>query len=97
MKKLIASIAAAAFAAGATADGFYHGFAEGNPDLLANRVAADSVVAAQPGVGDSLDRYHGLDDGNSDLFKTPRDSWAQSNSENPDIYGGFRGSPSLGY
>lgn len=97
MKTLLVSIATAAFAAGVAADDFYHGFAAGNPDLGMGPGSYESVVAVQPGIGDSLDRYHGLDDGNPDLFRTPHDDADQPFSKNPDIYGGFRGSPSLTY
>jgi hypothetical protein len=97
MKTLLVSIATAAFAAGAAADDFYHGFAAGNPDLSMGPGSNETFVAGQPGVGDSLDRYHGLDDGNPDLFRTPSTDADQRFSKNPDIYGGFRGSPSLTY
>jgi hypothetical protein len=97
MKTLLVSLATAAFAAGVAADDFYHGFAAGNPDLAMGPGSDESVVAVQPGVGDSLDRYHGLDEGNPDLFRTPRDDADRPFSKNPDIYGGFRGSPSLTY
>lgn len=96
MKTLLAAIATAAFAAGATADNFYHGLAKGNPALYPYQATTDSVVAAQPGVGDSFDRYHGLEAGNEDLFGTPTDSGDQPFSKNPNVYGGFRG-PSLTY
>jgi hypothetical protein len=96
MKTLFAAVVMAAFAAGAMADSFYQGFATGNPDLNRDRVAESPVVAAQPGVGDSLDRYHGLDEGNGDLFRTPVDAGSQTFTNNPDIYGRFRG-PGLTY
>ncbi|MFY9973698.1 MAG: hypothetical protein WAK53_05555 [Chromatiaceae bacterium] len=98
MKTLLAAIATAAFAAGAAAadDTFYHGWAEGNPDLLPAADAMESVVATQPGVGDTFDRYHGLEAGNDDLFGTPRDKGDQRFSKNPNVYGGFRG-PSATY
>jgi hypothetical protein len=96
MKTLIAAVAMAAFAAGATADSVYYGFANGNPDLNRGRLAESSVVAAQPGVGDSLNRYHGLDEGNGDLFRTPMDTGSQSFTRNPDIYDRFR-EPGLAY
>lgn len=96
MKTLIAAVAMAAFAAGAAADSIYYGFANGNPDLNRGRLVESSVVAAQPGVGDSLNRYHGLDEGNSDLFRTPTDTVSQSFTMNPNIYGEFR-DPGLTY
>lgn len=97
MKTLLAVIATAALAAGAAAeDSFYHGWAEGNPDLLPAAEGMESVVAAQPGVGDTFDRYQGLEAGNQDLFGTPKDSGDQVFSKNPNIYGGFRG-PSITY
>ena len=91
MKTLRVFLATTAFAAGASADSFYHEFAQGNQDLRATPVIMDSVVAAQPGVGDSFDRYHGLDEGNGDLFSTPGNSGEQPFSKDPDIYGGFYG------
>jgi hypothetical protein len=96
MKTLIVAVAMAAFAGGATAESFYYGLASGNPDLNRGRLAESPVVAAQPGVGDSLNRYHGLDDGNEDLFRTPMDSGSQSFTTNPNIYGEF-GDPGLTY
>ena len=99
-KTLIAAvgfISTGVFAAGAAADSVYYGLANGNPDLIAPQGTMNSVVAAQPGVGDNFDRYHGLDEGNGDLFGTPRTSGDQPFSSNPNISGGFRGSPSLSY
>ncbi len=90
MKILLAAFVTTAFAAGAMADDIYYGFAKGNPDLNKGRLANNPVVAVQPGVGDSLDPYHGLDDGNADLFRTPKDEGARSISENPAIFSGFR-------
>lgn len=90
MKILLAAVVTTAFAAGAMADDIYNGLAKGNPDLNRGRLANPPVVAVQPGVGDSLNRYHGLDEGNSDLFRTPKNEGAWSFSENPDIFGGFR-------
>jgi len=89
MKTLLAAIATAAFAAGAAADSFYHGFAEGNPDLDAYSATTDSVVGVQPGVGDSLKWHQGLAAGKDNLFGTPRDSGDQSLSKYPNIYGAF--------
>ena len=40
----------------------------------------------QPGVGDSTNRYHGLDDGNSDLFKADQSSGLADSGDAPDIY-----------
>lgn len=91
MKIFLAAVVTAAFAAGAMADDIYFGLSEGNSDLNRGRLANTPVVAVQPGVGDSLDRYHGLDEGNGDLFRTPKNEGAWSFSENPDIYGRFRG------
>lgn len=90
MKILLAAVVTAAFAASAMADDIYNGLAKGNPDLNRGRLANPPVVAVQPGVGDSLNIYHGLDDGNADLFRTPKDEGARSFSENPDIFSGLR-------
>lgn len=89
MKTLLAAIATAAFAAGAAADSFYHGFAQGNPDLEAYQATTDSVVAVQPGVGDSLPWHQGREAGKDDLFGTSRDRGDASLSKTPNIYGAF--------
>jgi hypothetical protein len=89
MKTLLAAIATAAFAAGAAADSFYHGFGKDNPDLEAYQATTNSVVGVQPGVGDSLKWHPGFEAGKDNLFGTPRDRGDQSSSKYPNIYGAF--------
>ena len=48
----------------------------------------------QPGVGDSINRYNGLDDGNSDLFKADNSGRTDS-GDAPDIYLGIGSNPDL--
>ena len=47
----------------------------------------------QPCVGDSLNRYHGLDDGNADLFKADQSTGLTDSGYAPDIYMGIAGNP----
>ena len=95
MKRLLAVIASSVFAAGVTAADFYHGFSgDGNSDLSTQRYSADDFSGVQPSVGDSVDRYHGLADGNSDLFKSNLTARTDSGND-PDIYRGFSGNSDL--
>ena len=87
MKTLITAIAAALFATGVGAADVYQGLDRGNSDLSTVRTAAADRVGVQPGVGDSLDRYHGWADGNSDLFKIDRGGRTGSGTD-PDILHG---------
>jgi hypothetical protein len=93
MNRLTAAIAATLFVTAAGADDIYQGFAAGNPDLRAeaNDFIGDTVI--QRGVGDSIDRYQGLADGNDDLF--PRFEAPVNDAEGPHFYGGFEGNPDL--
>lgn len=97
IRTLFAALATTVFTFGVVADDSYHNLSKGNPDLFGAQVTEGSVIAVQPGVGDNLNRYHGLDEGNPDLFRTNRGSWAQSDSDNPDIYNGFGGGPDTSY
>lgn len=51
----------------------------------------------QPGVGSAIDRYHGLADGNPDLFAVDIGQPGRAGVERPDIYGPFGKSPDLSY
>lgn len=94
MKSLTAAVAATLFAAGVGAADLYHGLDEGNSDLSSLRSTSGSVVATQPGVGDSVDRYQGWADGNPDLFEVDPSGPTDSGSD-PDIYMNLSGSPDL--
>ncbi|MGB5831729.1 MAG: hypothetical protein WBG92_07035, partial [Thiohalocapsa sp.] len=79
MKILITAVAATLFTAAATtvsAADVYQGFA-GNPDLVRQYNAVETV-AVQPGIGSDIDSYHGIADGNSDLFNVVIDGPANS-------------------
>jgi hypothetical protein len=67
MKTIITAVAATLFTAGISAADFYSGLDEGNMDLTGKSFGSE-VTGAPPGVGDSFDRYHGLSEGNPDLF-----------------------------
>ena len=47
-----------------------------------------------PSLSKSIDRYHGLDDGNSDLFKADN-SVRTDSGDDPDIYTDVSRSPDL--
>ena len=94
MKLILATAAAALFAANVGAGDFYHGLEQGNSDLSTQRVSAEDFVGVQPSIGDSVSRYHGWDDGNPDLFKADR-SGPSGATSNPDIYKGLAGNPDL--
>ncbi|MEA3277132.1 MAG: hypothetical protein U9Q81_17970, partial [Pseudomonadota bacterium] len=70
MKTIITAIAATLFTAGVSASDVYYGLEKGNPDLSTQPASGEGFVGVQPGVGDSIDRYHGWADGNPDLFKS---------------------------
>ena len=92
MKTIIATIAATLFATGASAVEIYQGL--GSPDLSNQRVSAQDFAGVQPSIGDRVDLYHGLADGNADLFKTER-SGPSDSGDAPDIYSSFSGNPDL--
>ena len=96
MKTIITAIAASLFAVSVNATDFYNGLDAGNPDLSTQRVSASDFVGVQPGVGDSLNRYHGLDDGNADLFKADNSGRTDS-GDAPDIYMGIAGNADLNF
>jgi hypothetical protein len=94
--KTIITVAAVLFAAGVSADDFYNGLADGNPDLFDSHQSSGAATATQPSVGDSFDRYQGLADGNPDLFRSDR-SGPTDSGEDPDIYMNASGNPDLKY
>jgi hypothetical protein len=94
MKTIITTAAAALFAANVGAVEIYDFLGQGNPDLSPQRVGADDFVGVQPSVGDSIDHYHGLADGNADLFKADRRPPTDS-GERPDIHMSLGGNPDL--
>jgi hypothetical protein len=59
-------------------------------------LSAEDFAGVQPGVGDSIDRYHGLADGNPDLFKAPV-AGSMDSGEDPDIYPALSGNRDLSY
>ncbi len=69
MKTLLTAVSASFFSLTVSAADIYQDLGHGNPDLPVKRAMTDEYVGTQPGVGDSFDRYHGLADGNPDLFK----------------------------
>ena len=96
MKTIITTVAATLFAANINAIEIYHDFGVGNSDLSPQRVSTEDFAGMQPSVGDSVDRYHGLADGNPDLFKADR-SGPTDTGDNPDIYRGLSGNPDLSF
>ncbi|MGB5830501.1 MAG: hypothetical protein WBG92_00720 [Thiohalocapsa sp.] len=97
MKTLITAIAATLFTAAATtvsAAEVYQGFA-GNPDLI-HQYNAVETVAVQPGIGSDVDRYHGIADGNSDLFNVMIEG-PTNGGDPPRIYSGAQGNPDLSF
>ena len=92
--KTIITAAAVLLAANVSAADFYQGLEQGNSDLSTQHVSASDFNGVQPSVGDSVDRYHGLAEGNPDLFKgdgrqpiesTGRPDIYMNASENPDL------------
>jgi hypothetical protein len=93
MKTIIIAAAFAALTSGiASAD--YEGLLRGNPD--ASVYSHDSeMLGVRPGVGASFDVYHGLADGNPNLFQS-REHTGEA-GERPNIYRHFRANPDLTY
>ena len=96
MKTIIATAAAALFAANVNAVEIYYGLDEGNSDLSVRAFSAEDFAGVQPSIGDSFDRYHGLSDGNHDLFRGDGILERESTGR-PDIYMGLGGTPDLQY
>ena len=95
MKTIITAIAASLFTISVNAADVYNGLGAGNSDLSTQHASATDFVGVQPGVGDSINRYHGLDDGNADLFKADRSSGLTDSGDAPDIYLGIGSNPDL--
>jgi hypothetical protein len=91
MKKLISAVVAFPFAAAVGAADIYHGLDRGNSDLSSSAIA--DVAAAQPSVGDQVDRYQGWAEGNSDLFN--RGETTTVSTDDPDFYSDFGRNPDL--
>ena len=94
MKTVITTAAAALFAANVGAVEIYDVLGEGNPDLSTQRVSAEDFAGVQPSVGDDFSVYHGLAEGNADLFKGDGVQTRPSTGQ-PDIYHGVNGNPDL--
>ena len=94
MKRLLAVIVSSFFAAGVSATDWYGDVTDGNSDLSNPRVSAEDFSGVQPSVGDSVSRYHGLAQGNPDLFRAGRVARTDS-VKDPDIYKGFSGDSDL--
>jgi len=92
--KTIITAAAVLFAANVSAADIYRALGEGNSDLSTQRVSASDFAGVQPSIGDSTERYHGWDEGNSDLFKGDGSQPIESTGR-PDIYGNVSGNPDL--
>lgn len=96
MKTVITTIAATLFTVSVNAADVYHGLDVGNSDLSTPRLSAKDFAGVQPGIGDSVNRYHGLADGNGDLFKADRNG-STAGSDDPDIYSNLSGNSDLAY
>ena len=94
MKRLLAVILSSAFVAGVSATDWYDDFTDGNSDVSSERLSAADFTGVQPSIGDSVSRYHGLDQGNPDLFEAERGSSTDSGKD-PSIYGSVSGNPDL--
>ena len=96
MKTIFTTLAATLFATSVSASDIYNGFGQGNSDLQVSHSGTSSqVTATQPGVGSSIDRYHGWADGNPDLFRDSQHSTTVSHSSPADVYRGFSGNQDL--
>lgn len=103
MKTITTTLTATLFtlaAAGASAADVYQGLSAGHPDLSSQPAGIEDgfgVSATQPGVGSRFDRYHGIAEGNNDLFNVRLDVPSKRNSERPSIYGAAQGNPDLSF
>lgn len=93
MKRLIGVAVTALFAGAVSAASTYHGLEDGNAELGGDRTGVNNVTGVQPGVGDSVDLYHGWAEGNTDLFQ--RQIPDSARSEDPDVYQSFGQNPDL--
>ena len=95
MKTYAAAVFAAIFAGSVSAADAYRDLTRGNPDSYVNAASGSEMSGIQPGVGDSVGRYSGWDDGNPDLFKGDFGDYA--GTEDPDIYGALGGNSDLDF
>jgi hypothetical protein len=95
MKTIITAVAATLFTATVSAADVYQGIGVGNSDLV-SQPGSMETVAVQPGIGSDIDRYHGLADGNGDLFNVSIQGPSDS-GDAPRIYGGAEGNPDLAF
>jgi hypothetical protein len=97
VKTILTTAAAALFSANVGAVEIYDLFVAGNPDSSTLRMtSAEDFAGVQPSVGDSVSVYHGLAEGNGDLFKADR-SGPTDGGDRPDIYMNLRDNPDLGF
>lgn len=102
MKTITTTLTATLFslaAAGVSAADVYQGLSAGHPDLSSQPAGIEDgfgVSATAPGVGSQIDRYHGIADGNADLFNV-RLQGPSDSGERPNIYGGAQGNPDLSF
>ena len=96
MKTIITTAAAALFAANVGAVEIYDLLGEGNPDLSTQRLSAEDFAGVQPSIGDDVSVYHGLAQGNGDLFKGDGVQTRPSTGR-PDIYTSVRANPDLSF
>jgi len=99
---LTSTIAAGLLAAGllgsvALADTSYRALTAGNPDSQAGLPMGSYAgrTAVRPSVGAEFDRYHGIADGNRDLFGV--ELGTSTPTMLPDIYGPLRANPDLSF
>lgn len=94
MKRLFAAIATITLMASASvsADSFYGGFSDGNPELYPYTSQSDHMTGVQPGVGDSVSSYGGTRSESGGLFSANASGGSNMENRNtgfPDIYKGF--------
>ncbi|MBK8637016.1 MAG: hypothetical protein IPN92_01605 [Chromatiaceae bacterium] len=89
MKRLLATIAIALFAASVGADDVYRGLAKGSPDL--GEPHPDRAVAAQPGVNDMAVFESRTDTADLSPAARTRGAASRSGSITKEIYNGFCG------
>ena len=95
MKTIIITAAAALFAANVGAADSYSNLVSGNPDSSTQRMTStEDFAGVQPSIGDSVDRYQGFADGNTDLFKGDG-SQERMSTGRPDIFVNISGHPDL--
>ena len=97
MKTIITAAAATLFAVNVGAADSYSSLVSGNPDSSTQRMtSAENFTGVQPSIGDGVSRYHGWDDGNTDLFKGDGNQERPSTGR-PDIYMNVSENPDLAF